>query len=120
MDGVDVRRAALARGAEAEQHVADLYVEDGWVLLARNWRGGGGELDLVVERAGCIRFVEVKQRDLADPTGLDAIGPSKQRKLRRAAEAWLDRHGTPAEEACFAVALVQGASVTLIDNAFDG
>jgi putative endonuclease len=51
---------------------------------------GGNELDLVVRRGGRLSFVEVKEKrgaDLGDP--LEMVGPEKQRRLRRAASAWL-------------------------------
>ncbi|MEL6349991.1 MAG: YraN family protein, partial [Myxococcota bacterium] len=33
---------------------------DGWDILATNFRGGGGELDVVALRDGLLRVVEVK------------------------------------------------------------
>ncbi len=46
-------------------------VRRGWTILARNWTGAGGELDIVARRAGVLAFVEVKSRaeaaELDDP-----------------------------------------------------
>lgn len=116
----DERRDALDRGARAEECVAAHLSQMGWDIVARNWRGGGGEIDLIARRGGGVRFVEVKGRsdDGYDP--LEAVNVSKQRLLARAAEAWLVGN-TPAEEACFLVAIVDFTdwSVDLIDNAFD-
>lgn len=118
----DDRRAALERGARAERAVADDLSTSGWTILHRNWRGGGGELDLVVERAGEVRFVEVKLRAPDDPTLADAVTASKQRRLIGAARAWLLQYEPPAECA-FLVALVRphagGWQIAYIDNAFD-
>ncbi len=117
------RVAAQRRGAVAEDFVADDLVRHGATLLARNWRGGGGELDLVAQIEGRLRFVEVKARhdDVLDP--LESIGPQKRRHLVSAAEAWLSAHGVHAEELAFLVAVVDlGAtpwSVRYLDNAFD-
>lgn len=89
-------------------------------MVFRNWRGGGGELDLVVRRADALRFVEVKARRVDDLHGPEmAVGPTKQRKLARAAEAFLAAYPEPFEEAAFLVALVEGDQITLIDDAFD-
>lgn len=87
-----------------------------------NWRGGGGELDLVAEREGCRRFVEVKLREAGDPLRDEAIPDWKRARLRQAALAWEAIHGEPAVEVCFLVAFVDGESgaVELVDDAFDG
>lgn len=116
----DDRRAALQRGADAEDHVAELLEKQGWDVVSRNWRGGGGELDIVVARPGALRFVEVKARSAHDLHGPEvAVGPRKRRRLVRAAEAYLAAVDTPYDEVAFLVALVEGERVTLIDDAFD-
>lgn len=119
---MDDRRAALERGARAESLAAEVLTRDGWTVLARNWRARGGELDIVVEREGVLRFVEVKARDPLDDTGLDAIGASKRRKLVAAAEAWLVERGPPEVEVAFLVAVVSfdpaGWSIEWVDDAF--
>ena len=116
----DDRRAALKRGADAEDHVAELLVEQGWDVVSRNWRGGGGELDLVVVRGDALRFVEVKARQADDLHGPEmAVGPRKQRKLIRAAEAFLASCDLMYDEVAFLVALVEGGRIRLIDDAFD-
>jgi putative endonuclease len=119
----DDRRAALQRGAEAESLVARELQLQGWVVLARNWRGGGGEIDVVVSRDGAVRFVEVKARVPEDPSGFESVTEAKQRKIASAAEAWLLECGWTGE-ACFLVAVVTlrpGGrwSVELLDDAFD-
>jgi putative endonuclease len=51
---------------------------------------GGNELDLVLRRGGQLVFCEVKAKESerhGDP--FEMVGPEKQRRLRRAAEAWL-------------------------------
>lgn len=63
----------------------------GWQVLGENVWAAGNELDLIVRRGRTLRFVEVKEKKSArfgDP--LEMITPEKQRRLRRAAEAWLD------------------------------
>ena len=116
------RREALQRGIDAEGFVAQHLGQSGWETLERNWRGRGGEIDLIVHKDRRLRFVEVKARAGSDDSGLEAIGASKRAKLIRAAEAYL-LDCDAVEEACFLVALVdldaQPWSVELIDNAFD-
>lgn len=93
-------------GRQAEAHVARLLVAEGWAILAANARAEGGELDLVVERAGVVRFVEVKARTEEDQLGIYAIDARKRAHLRAAAEGWLAAHGPPEREVAFLVALV--------------
>ena len=119
MRTAEARRASLALGAAAESRVADALASQGWAVLARNWHGSGAELDLVVGRAGALRFVEVKAREPDDPVGIEAIDGRKRRRLVRAAEAWLAAHEDIVDEACFLVALVEGERITWFDNAFD-
>jgi putative endonuclease len=120
----DRRRVALDFGARAEERVAEELRASGVEIVARNWHGGGGELDLVVVRDGRLRFVEVKARhdDELDP--LESIGRSKQRRLIGAARAWLEAHQPAIEEVCFLVAVVDPRtepwSIAWLDNAFDG
>jgi putative endonuclease len=97
-----------------------LLIEQGWDVLARNWRGGGGELDIVVGRRGALRVVEVKSRSVDDLHGPEvALGPAKRRHLVQAAEAFLAQYDDLFDECCFLVALVEGEKITLIDDAFD-
>jgi putative endonuclease len=63
----------------------------GWRILAENVWAGGNELDLIVRRGRTLRFVEVKEKKgsrFGDP--LEMITVEKQRRLRRAAQAWLE------------------------------
>jgi len=116
---VDKRRRSVADGALAEQIVADRLVDAGWEVVARNWTGAGGELDVVVARLGQLRFVEVKARRPEDPGGLDAVGRMKRRRLVRAARAFLAAWEDVFDEACFMVAMVwlpaSGAGLDLVD-----
>ncbi len=119
---VDAKRAAQELGAAAERWVADQLSAEGWCVLARNWRSDVGEVDLVVERAGVLRFVEVKARAAGDDSGVLAVGERKQAVLRRAAELWLSQRGLPEVEAAFLVVLVErgpeGFRAEWVDDAF--
>lgn len=103
--------------------MADRLAADGWAILDRNWRGGGGEIDLVARLGGRLRFVEVKVRLPDDTLSDDAVSPHKQARLRGAARAWLALHGD-AEEQCFLIAYVDATAspwaVRWLDDAFDG
>src|SRR5882757_9733598 len=62
----------------------------GWRILGENVWAAGNELDLIVRRGRVLRFVEVKEkRDSRFGDPLEMLTAEKQRRLRRAAEAWL-------------------------------
>ena len=61
-------------------------------ILDRNWRSGRRELDLVVREGDVVAFVEVKTRRPGPASPLEAIGRTKRRDLRLAAEAWIHAH----------------------------
>lgn len=62
-------------------------------MLARNWRIRAGELDLVARDGNTLVFVEVKATHTGIRTGpvvpALAVGPQKQRRIRRLASGWL-------------------------------
>ena len=65
----------------------------GYRILATNVWVGGNELDVVARRGRTIVVCEVKSKShdrYGDP--LEMVGPEKQCRLRRAAEAWLAGH----------------------------
>lgn len=66
----------------------------GWRVLARRFRVGHRDIDLVAELDGTVAFVEVKARCTAEFGGpLQSVNWKKQRELARAASVWVDRHG---------------------------
>jgi putative endonuclease len=65
----------------------------GYRILAENAWAAGNEVDLVVRRGRRVVFCEVKQRGREDfGAPADHVGVEKQRRVRRAAEAWLVAH----------------------------
>lgn len=83
-------------GTAGEDLAVRYLVRRGWRILERNWRGGGGELDVVALRGGLVAFVEVKSR--GDPGALgDPIVWAQRERLIRAATAYLARRPDLAE-----------------------
>jgi putative endonuclease len=97
-------------GARAERRVRLHYRLRGYRVLAANVRAGGNELDVVLRRGRRLVFCEVKARagdSHGDPW--EAVGPEKERRLRRAAESFLARNpGLLALDVVFEVAAVRG------------
>lgn len=60
----------------------------GWRILASDWRCPAGEIDIIARRWGVLAAIEVKSRpDFA--TGAEAVARRQQRRITRAAEAFL-------------------------------
>lgn len=67
-------------------------------MLARNFRLGRKEIDLVARRGEVVAFVEVKTRSgrgYGHP--LESITWKKRREIGQVATAWIDRHGRPGD-----------------------
>ena len=92
----------------------------GYRILDTNVWIGGNELDLVVRRGRRLAFVEVKAKGdgrFGDP--LEMVTEEKQRRLRRAAEAWLAaRPELAGLEASFEVVASRGGRLERLTKAF--
>src|SRR3990170_4124476 len=94
-------RARLGRAVEGA--VAGLYRREGFEVES-NVRAGRIEVDLVAWRPGLVVFVEVKaRRDERFGSPAEAVTPSKQARIRRAAGALLSTGGFAASEVRFDV-----------------
>ncbi len=99
-------------GTAGEIFVADLLKQNGWEILATQWRCRWGELDIVARDRQWLIFVEVKTRSDRnwDNNGLLAITATKQRKLLHTAMNFLQQHPNLANLPCrFDLALVKNA-----------
>ncbi len=86
-------RAKDAVGRYGERVAARVLGEAGFVLLDQNWRCARGELDLVARDGRTIVFCEVKtRRSAAFGTPIEALTPTKVRRLRTLAALWLAAH----------------------------
>jgi len=87
----------------------------GLKLLARNFRARGGEIDLIMQQARTLVFVEVRYRQsLKFGTPLETVTVSKQRRLIAAAAHYLQTRGV--DLPCrFDVVGISGADQERID-----
>jgi putative endonuclease len=91
-----------ASGRRGED-LAHRYLErEAFVVVARNWRGAGGEIDIIAWDREEVVFVEVKSR-AADEFGAPErnIDADKRRALERAGREYCRRAGIAWEQARF-------------------
>jgi putative endonuclease len=114
----------LDLGRRGEEAALARYMAGGYRLVARNWRCGLGELDLVLARGAVLVFCEVKtRRGAAFGGGHEAVTWQKRMKLERLAEAFLAAVRWPEGDVRFDVASVSQdqaghLSVHLFEGAF--
>ena len=80
-------------GRYGEAYAARHLVEQGMVLLDRNWRCDAGEIDLVLRDGRVLVVCEVKTRSSRDfGSPLEGVDGRKAARLRRLAARWLADH----------------------------
>ena len=78
-------------GIWGERRACQFLEQKGMILIERNFRIREGEIDLVMEDAGILVFVEVKTRSsLQFGTPEDSIHKRKLDRLFKAAHAYLE------------------------------
>ena len=86
-----VRRQAYRAGRGAETIAAAWLRLKGYRILARDYRAGVGELDIMARRGRLLAVVEVKRR-AGLRRALEAVTERQQRRIVRATEAYVARH----------------------------
>lgn len=79
----DARRV----GTSAEDRAADALLAKGYVVLRRRYKGGCGELDLVLLDGDTLVFAEVKRRATFE-AAVVAVDARKIARIQSAAEAF--------------------------------
>lgn len=110
-------------GAAGEELAARHLENQGYQILARNYRTPLGELDLVARHQGYLVFVEVKtRRSSRFGTPQEAVHLTKQEKLRTLAAYYLEQQGCQDAYVRFDVVAVRltaaGADLEVIQQAF--
>lgn len=76
-------------GRRGEREAEKLLKKKGYLLLARNWRSGRDEIDLICLCGKAVVFVEVRTRKAgALVSGYDSIDQRKRTALRRVCRAY--------------------------------
>jgi putative endonuclease len=105
-------------GATAEDRAAAHLRTLGFVILKRNLRGPGGEIDIVAREGETVVFVEVKARTSgAFGSALGAVDARKRARIRAVAADYL-QFFAPHARARFDVLTIEPGAVRLHRGAF--
>lgn len=91
MSGERDRRQAYRLGVDAEALAEAHLVGQGYRVLARRYKVGDGEIDLIVRDAETVVFTEVKARKSLD-VGLEAVSVRSWRRIAGAAGMFMAAH----------------------------
>lgn len=105
------------RGKQGEERVARYWQQRGWLVLARNYRGRGFEIDLIVQRGNTLVFVEVKARRRLNGWQLhEFITEQKRRALQRGAERFIAERRPVADCYRFDLCLLTANEITVVTD----
>ncbi len=80
-------------GSAGETAALEMYVRNGFKLVARNYQTKHGEIDLIVRNERYLVFVEVKTRTKASYyKGYSSVNHRKKQKLFKTAFSFLEKH----------------------------
>lgn len=114
----------LSLGKNGENLAAEFLKQNGYRILARNFRTKLGELDIVALDKDTVCFVEVKARSSAAfGRPQEAVHPAKQRQIIKAALVFLQEKKLTDKFCRFDVAAVDFSKsqprIEIIKNAFE-
>jgi putative endonuclease len=101
-------RAKDSVGSYGERVAVAYLIDQGMVLLDRNWRCSAGEIDAVFRDGDVLVIAEVKtRRGTRFGTPAEALLPAKVARLRRLAVLWLAQSRVRPKEIRFDVVSVR-------------
>ena len=98
-------------GDAAEERACRFLEGAGFRIVERNWRGNGGEADIVARKGDLLVFVEVRSReDSAFGAPEESVDLAKRRRIVRAARHYLSTIPAASwRDARFDVIAIEGA-----------
>lgn len=80
-------------GTEGEERAACHLMDEGYLILDRNWRTRRGEIDIVACKGECIVFAEVKRQTGFNLETLSMkLNAKKQQTIVETAKCYLAKH----------------------------
>jgi putative endonuclease len=88
--------STLSKGQQAEDLACEFLTSQGLKLVTRNFHSRFGEIDIVMLDANTLVFVEVRaRREHGQVSSLESINSTKQRKLIKTAQYYLQNKSVP-------------------------
>lgn len=80
-------------GKKGEEKALEYLIEQGFTLIAQNWRAGHLEIDIIAEKDNIIHFIEVKTRKKNSLIpARESLNFKKRQNLERLVELWFHEH----------------------------
>lgn len=107
------------KGAHYEDIALRFLLKQGLVLVARNYRCKGGELDLLMQKSGALIIVEVRYRkNNRYGSALESITKTKQARIIAATKSYIVTHKIDQPIRFDVVAITGDAQPDWVKNAF--
>ena len=104
-------------GREGEDVAASYLLQKGYRIVARNWRFGPKEIDIVARDGETMVFVEVKTRStLAFELPQEAVTKKKMKNLVEAADAYMLQYNIELEGRFDIVGVLNGNPPKVIEH----
>src|SRR3990167_7219780 len=98
-------------GRGGEEAACLFIIRKGYRILEKNYRRKWGEIDIIAEKGGIVRFVDVKavSRESEDYRPEELLHISKLRKVARTAALYMEEHKDNREYQLDAVTVIMNA-----------
>ncbi len=108
-------------GSAQEERAVRFLREQGYDIMATNFRCKAGEVDIIASEGGVLCFIEVKYRaTLRAGQPEVAVNFSKQKRISRVADFYFVRYNVSASvQVRFDVVGILGEEIRLHKNAFE-
>ena len=105
-NSVNDTKSKVNLGRRSEELVANRLREQGYRIIARNYRAAHGELDIVCQMANTLFVVEVRSRKHGATRPIETITPEKQRNIFSATDAFMAQYAPDVDQVRFIAAEV--------------
>jgi len=90
---MDDSDSSSAFGREGEEFAGSILEGEGWTILARNFKAGRGEIDLIALKEDLLAFVEVKCWSRNGPSDLgNSVDKGKIRRIIETSKIFLSKY----------------------------